>query len=133
MKIRRPWTWLAVGGVSGALLLKFAWPSWAALLPPCTVLRMTGLYCPGCGGTRCAGRLLKGDLRGALSMNAAVALLALVAGLLVAFAVLRESKGRPDAMPLLPAWFAWTLVGFVVAFGLVRNLPWWPFTLLVPH
>jgi hypothetical protein len=32
---------------------------------------------------------------------------------------------------MLPVW-AWSLAAFVLVFGLVRNLPWWPFTLLVP-
>ena len=94
---------------------------------------MTGLHCPGCGGTRCATELLAGDLPGALAMNPVVVLLALGAAVLLFTAVVREWRGYPAALPQLPSWLAWGAAGLVIAFGLVRNLPWWPFTLLVPH
>lgn len=132
-RLRHPWTWLAAAGVAGLLVLKLSGAAWSAALPACTFRRLTGLHCPGCGGTRCAKSLLRGDLITAFSMNAVVAGLFLIACGLLAFAVVREWKGRPDAMPLIPGWFAWSLAGSVVAFGLLRNLPWWPFTLLVPH
>ncbi|WP_367873789.1 DUF2752 domain-containing protein [Luteolibacter sp. Populi] len=133
MKIRRPWTLLAVAGALAVVALKLAWPFWSGGLPACSFRALTGLHCPGCGGTRCTGRLLDGDIAGAFSMNAAVVVLLLVAGGMLSFAVVREWRGRRDAMPLIPGWFAWCLAGFVIAFGLTRNLPWWPFTLLVPH
>ena len=133
MKIRRPWTLLAAAGASGFLVLGLTTRVWSTALPACTFLELTGLYCPGCGGTRCAKNLLRGDLAGAFAMNAAVAVLFLIGWSLLAFAVWREWQGRRDAMPRIPGWFAWGLAGFVVAFGLARNLPWWPFTLLVPH
>ena len=77
----------------GVLLLRFAWPSWPALMPGCTVRRFTGLHCPGCGGTRCAIRLLDGDLTGALAMNAAVTVMALVFAGVIAAGVWQEWKG----------------------------------------
>ncbi len=131
MSIRRPWTWLALAGTLGLLVLRFTWQWWTALMPGCTVRQMTGLHCPGCGGTRCADRLLAGDLSGAFAMNAAVAFLALAAVVVVARGVWREWKG--GSYRAFPPWLAWSLAGFTVIFGLVRNLPWWPFTLLVPH
>ena len=42
-------------------------------------------------------------------------------------------EGRDGTGRVFPTWLAWSLTAFVVVFGLVRNLPWWPFTLLVPH
>ena len=117
----------------GFLALQAFWLGIASALPPCTFHSLTGLYCPGCGGTRCAKSLLRGDLAGAFGMNAAVAGLFVVGCGLLGFAVAREWRGKRSAMPLLPGWFAWSLAGSVVIFGLVRNLPWWPFTLLVPH
>jgi hypothetical protein len=133
MRIGRPWTLLAAAGASGFLVLGLTARTWSAALPACTFLKLTGLYCPGCGGTRCAKNLLRGDLAGAFAMNAVVTALFFVGWGLLGLAVWREWRGRSDAMPRIPGWFAWSLAGFVVAFGLVRNLPWWPFTLLVPH
>jgi hypothetical protein len=75
--------------------------------------------------------MLEGDLAGAWAMNAAVSLIAVVMAGVVAAGLWQEWKG--GARSVFPSWLAWTLTGFVVVFGLVRNLPWWPFTLLVPQ
>jgi len=42
----------------------------------CPFRRCTGAYCPGCGGTRAVGRLLRGDLAGAWHQHPYVVLLA---------------------------------------------------------
>lgn len=131
MPIRRPWTWLTLAGAGGFFLLRGRWPQVKAHVPPCELHRLTGLHCPGCGGTRCADRLLAGDLPGALAMNPLVILLALGGALLLATAVLREWQARP-ALPRIPGWGAWSLVSAVLLFGVLRNLPWWPFNLLAP-
>lgn len=133
MKIRRPWTLLAVAGALGFLILKFTVRTWSAAIPPCSFRSMTGLYCPGCGGTRSAKGLLRGDLGQALEMNPLVVVLFLAGCSLLGLAMWREWRRPQGGMPLIPGWFAWTLASLVVVFGLVRNLPWWPFTLLVPH
>ncbi len=122
-----------MAGVSGVVLLEFAWPQLVRLLPGCGFRRMTGLYCPGCGGTRCTDHLLHGDLPGALAMNPLVVFLFSVAAAVLGIAVVREWQGRRDALPQIPAWLAWLVTGCVITFALTRNLPWWPFTLLVPH
>lgn len=127
----RPWTALALAMVPGLVGLRFAWSGVADWMPECSIRRLTGLHCPGCGGTRCAGRLLEGDLAGAFAMNAAVAVIALSAAGLLLAGVWREWRGGKSTLRILPAW-AWSLAAFVLVFGLVRNLPWWPFTLLVP-
>lgn len=122
---------MALAMVPGLVGLKVAWSGVAEWMPECSIRRLTGLHCPGCGGTRCAGRLLEGDLAGAFAMNAAVAVIALsFVGLLLA-GVWREWRGGESLRRMLPVW-AWSLAAFVLVFGLVRNLPWWPFTLLVP-
>jgi hypothetical protein len=33
----------------------------------------------------------------------------------------------------VPAGWRWWLVTLIVAFGVLRNVPTWPFTLLAPH
>ena len=63
-------------------------------------------------------------------MNPAVALLALVFAGVGLTGVWQEWRGGGPSV--FPPWLAWSVSGFVVIFGLVRNLPWWPFTLLVP-
>lgn len=45
--------------IAALLITDFKIISW---LPECTFLSATGLYCPGCGGTRAVKSLLRGDL-----------------------------------------------------------------------
>lgn len=127
----RPWTALALAMVPGLVGLKLAWPGVAERMPECSIRRWTGLHCPGCGGTRSAGRLLEADLAGAFAMNAAVAVIALSAAGVLFAGLWREWRGGTTPSRFLPVW-TWSLAVFVLVFGLVRNLPWWPFTLLVP-
>ncbi len=129
------WRWTCSAGLlaGGFLALRAFWQDFASALPPCTFHSLTGLYCPGCGGTRSAKGLLRGDFVQAFGMNPLVVTLFVTACGLLGIAVWREWRRPGGGLPVIPAWFAWSLAGLVVAFGLVRNLPWWPFTLLVPH
>src|SRR5436190_19023711 len=44
-------------------------PAQTGWYPGCLFHRLTGLHCPGCGGTRCAHALLHGDLPQALAYH----------------------------------------------------------------
>lgn len=129
--VRRPWTWLAVAGLAGALLLRGSASWWSTAMPGCLIHELTGWHCPGCGGTRCAVHLLNGNLSKALAMNVAVVVIAFAGAGVLSSSVWREGQGRPAKG--VPPWLAWSLAGFLVAFTVLRNLPWWPFTLLAPH
>lgn len=74
---------------------------------------------------------MHGDLAGALAMNAAVVVIAASGLGVVGSAVWSEWQGRPAKG--VPPWLAWFLAGMLVAFTVLRNLPWWPFSLLAPH
>nr|WP_112470038.1 DUF2752 domain-containing protein [Streptomyces triticisoli] len=90
--------------------------------PVCPLLRYAGVYCPGCGGLRSAHAIVHGDVPAALHANA----LAVVAFL--AFAVLwtlwavRAARGRPPRFAPGPVHL-WSLGVLLVAFTVVRNLP----------
>lgn len=99
-------------------------------LPPCPVYALTGLFCPGCGSTRCLHALVHFDLSGAMAMNPmlvislpAVLLLTLYGARLLpaGWVPLARQLCRPVAWGVL-------LVGYAVA----RNLPWAPFAWLAP-
>lgn len=99
-------------------------------LPPCPFNWLTGLYCPGCGATRALHALLHGDLEKAFSMNPVfvLALPVVVLLLLHQMATLPGSLIKAvhffsDARP-----WAWLLISFAI----LRNLPWYPFSLLAP-
>ncbi|MCA1220343.1 DUF2752 domain-containing protein [Streptomyces sp. 8L] len=90
--------------------------------PVCPLYALTGVYCPGCGGLRCAHAVATGDLATALHDNAlAVAGFAVCAVLWVRW-VWRVSTGRPAGIGVGAHW-GWIVGGLAVAFTVVRNLP----------
>lgn len=130
---RKPWT-LALAGttLAGMLGVAFFTPL-SALLPACQLHLTTGLHCPGCGATRCLRAIAAGDLATALTSNLLLlAALAIGLGVLL-FMSLREWTGRPRALPAFPRNGGWWIAGLVLLFGILRNLPLWPFTSLAPH
>lgn len=96
-------------------------------LGPCLFKAVTGLDCPGCGGTRMVWFLLHGDL-GQAARHHAVALIAVP---VVVYAYLawtgKRLFGVSLPVPKLPsaAWFGY--LGIWLVFSVVRNLPWEPF------
>ena len=106
-----------------------------ALSPGCYFRRVSGCYCPGCGGTRAFFALLKGQLCLSLRMNPLLLSGLAVGGFLALIhGAERLSKGRlhlSNRFRATPA-AGWWLAGAMVAFWILRNLPGWPFTLLAP-
>lgn len=96
-------------------------PGKSAWLPPCIFHRVTGLHCPGCGNTRALHALLHGDVAASLSYNL---LLIPMVVCMIALVV------RPDLAT--KRWLCRTIAGTTLAFFLLRNLPWPPFSLLAP-
>lgn len=98
--------------------------------PPCLFHSVTGLFCPGCGLTRAAHALVHLDFARAFEMNA----LAMVSAPIVALLVARHYGRLPDALGerLRPFTSLAFWITAVVAFGVLRNLPWAPFSWLAP-
>ncbi|MGW0330668.1 DUF2752 domain-containing protein [Streptomyces sp. NPDC003011] len=90
--------------------------------PVCPLLRLTGLYCPGCGGLRSAHAVVHGDVLTALQDNAAAVVGYLGFAVLWTVWVVHAVRGRPlriDPSPVL----LWTLGVSLLVFTVVRNLP----------
>jgi len=106
---------------AGAVLYFFN-PSTHGFYPVCEFHQLTGLNCPGCGGTRAVYQLLHGHLLRALEDNALVVLA--LAGL-AGRGVWCETKKflRRPAGPFLPPEFFWPLLVIAVVFTVLRNLP----------
>ncbi len=114
-----------IGGavvLCGVMALAMVNPATSDVFPPCLFHKYTGLYCPGCGTTRALHELLHGHFAAALRLNLLTLLLFPTLGILALTG--RPSTWRPGVV--------WTLVVAVIAFGVLRNLPWYPFTLLAP-
>jgi hypothetical protein len=121
-------TGLAVpGGVLAAVAGAFAYvgtvdPNQPGHYPVCPLYRLTGLYCPGCGGLRSAHAFVHGDFLAALQDNAPAVLGYLVFAVLWTVWVVRTARGRPLKLGLgrVHLWTAGTLL---LVFTVVRNLP----------
>ncbi|MBB5931814.1 DUF2752 domain-containing protein [Streptomyces echinatus] len=90
--------------------------------PVCPLYRLTGLYCPGCGGLRSAHALVHGDLLTALRDNAAGVAACLGLAVLWALRTVRTARGRPPRTVPGPAHL-WTVGALLLVFTVVRNLP----------
>jgi hypothetical protein len=105
------------------------WPFW----PGCLFHRTTGLECPGCGMTRAAHALLTGDLARAFRCNPLGVVLLPLALLGCALELAGWVRARPLPWRLhFGVVGTWILAGAVIAFGILRNIPMWPFSLLSP-
>ena len=91
---------------------------------------MTGWHCPGCGATRAAHGLVHGDVPRALAKNPL-----LVGGgpVLVGYCIWKRRTVGPGWATTISAKAIWTLLGVLLVFAVLRNIPAYPFTLLAPH
>ena len=112
-----------LGGVAGAFAYVAAVdPNSPGHYPVCPLLHYTGVYCPGCGGLRSAYALAHGHFGTAVGCNAlAVAGYAVFAVVWVAWFT-AALRGRPFE-PTLTRGHRWAFWAVLIAFGVVRNLP----------
>jgi len=90
--------------------------------PACPWYALTGTYCVGCGTLRALHALLHGDLAGFLHDNPALVFVIPYVALTWASWLRRSVTGRPRTW-LAPAWVIWTVMGLILAYWVVRNVP----------
>lgn len=125
--------------VIGALVVLVAGALWLAKRGPagmpltCVFHDVTGLNCPGCGMTRATCAVMDGRFYDAFRFNPLGVILLPLAALALVPEVVGWVRGRP------PKWrvpigrrASIALAVLVVAYMVLRNLPWMPFTLLAP-
>jgi len=123
---------LAAAGVGFVYVLATVPPGEDTYYPRCQLHSITGLHCPGCGTTRALHTLLNGRVADALAYNAIFPLVLPVMGWAFVRSV-RVSRGTaPAADSWVTRWGFRSLTVVVIAYGILRNVPTYPFTLLVP-
>ena len=122
------------GGVAAMILLYLYNPAQVKGLPQCPSLATTGYYCPGCGSTRATHQLLHGTVTLAWRYNPAMVLLGIPAGLFTTGHLAAMAFwGRPIFKPcVVPGWIGWAVLAGLVAYTVVRNLPYECFEPLRP-
>lgn len=122
---------LAGATVAGCAYLALVDPNpKGALYPGCPFRALTGFDCPGCGITRALHALLTGNPLRAFDHNALVMTIVVITAVWLAVNAVRRRMARPPLRVELTTRMAWGLGAVVVAFWLLRNLPWSPFTWL---
>lgn len=120
----------SVGTVAAAVLSRIDPNTPGNPLPACPFYALTGIWCPGCGSTRCLHALVHLDLPQAMAMNPLL-VLSIIPMLVMA---LHGAGLWPDRLQVVVRLFARPMLWMVgiICFWITRNLPWYPFNLLAP-
>jgi hypothetical protein len=118
--------------VIGSGLVAYFDPAKANFFPVCPLLELTGFACPGCGLTRGFHALFHGDVLTALDFNALIPVWSVIFAYIFISSLLLAIRGK--GLPMWPTWpgFLWTFMIVLLVFGVVRNLPIYPFSILFP-
>lgn len=106
-----------------------------AVIPfiPCVFNKLTGLYCPGCGAGRASYALLHGQFYQAFRYNP---LMIFVLLFLAAYFTARSLDwlitGGNHIDRHIPDKYLYWLLAAILIYGIVRNIPYFPFNLLAP-
>lgn len=118
---------------AGTFIVGYFNPTTAGFFPVCPLYALTGIHCPGCGLTRGFHALFHGDVLTALQFNALLPLFALFFGFIFVSLVLIAVRGRGLSWRVLPPSVMYGFLVLAAVFFLLRNLPFYPFTLLAPQ
>jgi len=123
---------LFILGIFLVLIYVFINPSEVDFLPKCPFYFTTGIYCPGCGSQRATHQLLNFNFLGALSQNVLFAVGLILVGynsiILIANKYFHKNIYNYLYHPKAPI----ILLIIIIAFWIIRNIPYYPFNLLAP-
>jgi hypothetical protein len=117
--------WLIIAGAATYLFLFD--PAKGTGYPACPFRQLTGLQCPGCGGTRSLHQLLHGNPIEAFALNPLLIIaLPFLTFLLLSFTRSKLSDKRiTDVVP--GRRYGWIFLALVVGFWIFRNTKLYPF------
>lgn len=107
-------------------------PVTAGFFPQCPLYQMTGFACPGCGLTRGFHALFHGDIISAIDYNALIPFYTFIFVYLLVSMILVAVRGHGLSWKIFKPKMMYGFMILIFAFGLVRNLPIYPFNLLYP-
>lgn len=88
---------------------------------PCIFQAVTGLYCPGCGGTRAVKYLLTGQIAKSLQYHPLVLYTAVIVTLEAVSAVIAKKTGRSEYYLGHEKVFIYLGVGIILVNWIVKN------------
>lgn len=117
-----PWT-VAALAACGCVVVALVDPTERMVTPPCPLRAATGWWCPLCGATRAASRLLRGDVTTALRFNAVFVVLLPLAVLVWVAAAFPHRLRWLDPVRSRSRSILIAVVAVLGVFMVVRNLP----------
>lgn len=122
-------------GAPLAIILLAAFVLLFGKTPPCIFYEATGLLCPGCGTGRAVIALLHLDLYAAFRYNHLFLVFSpflsyYLAKLYIAFVFGKDVLPFPQ---IRSSRFAIAMTALIIAYWILRNIPFFPFTLLNPN
>ena len=107
-------------------------PDQHSIFPRCIFNSVTGYYCPGCGSQRAIHDLLHLNIAGVVSHN----ILFIPAFLLIFYHYLAPVVNRIFTWKLPNIFYykstPWIIFGIVILFWILRNISYYPFSVLAP-
>lgn len=116
--------WVLLALVAGVLaIVHFGVLDKVGGLPPCVLHRVTGLYCPGCGGTRAVIALFHGQILRSLFYHPIVVYTVVIGGwFMLSQTIERLSFGRIRIGMHYRDLYLWLALAIIVINCLVKNL-----------
>ena len=106
-----------------ALIVKISGLDVLACLPPCLFHTLTGLYCPGCGGTRAVRAFFQGKIIQSFFYHPLVPYAAILGGwFMISQTIERLSRGRWRIGLRFREIYLWIALGILIANVLLKNL-----------
>ena len=130
--VRTVYALLAVAGAAGLTMTYLFDPRNPGLYPICPFFGLTNCYCPGRGTLRALHQLMHGNVAAAFGYNTYAMLALPVVAYSFAVGGLRAYGLPAPPRVFVPALWIWALLVAVLAFWLLRNLPFGPFPILAP-
>lgn len=95
---------------------------------PCLFHKLTNLYCPGCGITRCIVSLLKGNISAAFKYNQLVFILLPFLTVYFIYKIyLYLTNNQDKIIKKIPNIIWIILLIITILFGILRNIKYFPF------
>ncbi len=115
--------WILIGLAAGYALLESVFHlHLIERVPPCAFHVVTGLYCPGCGGTRAVFALLRGKILRSVYFHPVVLYTAAVGGwFMISQTIERLSRGKLKIGLNFRTVYLWIALILIVANFVIKN------------
>ncbi len=124
---------ILLGTLPIAVIFYLLDPGQYILFPPCIFYSTTGLFCPGCGSQRAIHSLMHFNIANGAGKN----FLILPALFAIVYHYIHPAVNKRFHMELPNVFYQrntpWFIFGIVFLFWILRNLNFFPFSMLAPH